>query len=301
MTLTLALAIGFSLQTFLLARATLSSTHWKRMTVLALLWCIVPTLLDLALQLFWMDGDEEVRSADISGFALLSFFFVVPFYGFINGRLLQAINEESVLFLSLATLYMLHLQNLVSLPANPQEPLSAATAWFAMPGIPLAALLLRRRNPDSLLAGAILYGCFLSLLILTAVLQFDKIYVTLALPPGMQPSFLPLLTGSMLALYLAFHLWFGAKFMMILISCVRERGRDLASQFLSEKVRNPHLPWPAIILIALLQVGLFTANARFSLVEPYILAEASILLFPQAMNFWLRGKGPSVHETSNTL
>ncbi|MCB1138173.1 MAG: hypothetical protein KDK25_08765 [Leptospiraceae bacterium] len=296
MTLILALSIGFTVQTFLLARATLDSVHWKRMTALALIWCMVPAFLDMALQAFSPDGDAQGSPGDISGFALLSYFFVVPFYGFINGRLLQTINEESVLFLSLAALYLLQLQNLLTIPTVAPEFLSPGAAWFALPCVPLTAFLIRRRNPDSLAAPCLIYCFFLFLLILAAILQFDRIYVTLALPPGMQPSFFPLLTGSMLSIYLAFHLWFGAKFLMILLTCLRERGRDLAREFLSQKVRQPHLPWPAILLIASLQIALFAANMEFAFVDPHLMAEASILVFPQAMNYWLRGR--ALHRES---
>ena len=271
MTLVAAISIGFALQTFLLSSATLRQDHWKKVTLLAIIWCILPVSVELILMLF-LDRSE---TGDISGFALLSFLFVAPFYGFLNARLLQSINEESLLFLSLAVLYLLFI--------HVWHPF-----WLILTIIPVLTLLLRHRNQDSLLAPMLGYGLFLFLLITVTLLQFQRIYVTMALPENQQPGFFDLLMGSMLALYLAFHLWFAAKFIMIAFTCIRFRGRELARPLFQSKMRNRHLPYPAIILVLFIQAMIYAGNARFGWLAPELVIEASILFLPQAVNFWLR-------------
>ena len=277
--MTLAIASGFALQAFLLARATLRKDHWQKLAILSLLWCILPALLEVILLFFadWSPGD-------LSGFALFSFLIVVPFYGFLNARLLQAINEETVLFLSVAVLYLLSYQKF-------WHP-----GFAGILAVPLLALLLRKWKPESLLSPFLSYGLFLTLLLSVALLQFQRIYTTMALPESIQPGFLPLFMGSMLAMYLAFHLWFAAKFIMIGITCLRSRGRQLAGLLLQDKVRARHLPGLAVGLVVALQIILYASNHMANWIEPALLLEGSVLLLPQAMGFWIRRNSKSNSE-----
>tara|TARA_B100001939_G_scaffold253115_1_gene220057 strand:+ start:24375 stop:25202 length:828 start_codon:yes stop_codon:yes gene_type:complete len=269
----LAIGIGFAVQTWLLSAATLRKDHWLKLTLLAAIWCLIPVAIDIVLMVFV----DRQTPGDISGFALLSFLFVVPFYGFLNARLLQSINEETLLFLSLAVIYLLSL--------NLWHP-----AWFLILLLPPLSLILRRQNPDGLVSPLLSYGLFLFLLIAVALLQFQRIYVTMAMPANRQPAFFELLAGSMLAIYLGFHLWFAAKFIMILITCIRSRGRALALALMQSKVRMRHLPYPAIAFILLIQGGIYLANRQFHWMEPELVMEVSVLLLPQAVNFWLRSR-----------
>ncbi|MBI40155.1 MAG: hypothetical protein CMF59_11185 [Leptospiraceae bacterium] len=273
MSVIVAIGLGFTIQSWLLSAATLRKDHWIKFTSMAALWCLIPVAIDVLLMVF-VDRDTP---GDISGFALMSFLFVVPFYGFLNARLLQSINEETLMFLSLAVVYLVSL--------SIWHPL-----WFSVLIIPIIVWILRWREPLSLVAALLGYGLFLFLLITVAILQFQRIFVTLALPVSMQPGFFTLLAGSMLALYLAFHLWFAAKFIMIAITCVRSRGRALARDLLQSKVRSRHLPYPVIIMILFLQAGVYLTNRYLQWMEPALIVEASVLLLPQAVNYWLRGR-----------
>ncbi|MCB1165619.1 MAG: hypothetical protein KDK33_05680 [Leptospiraceae bacterium] len=267
------LAFGFLAQSSLLAFTTLRRDHARNFLILTIVWILIPVALDSIIGAWRWAFSDGYRTTEMSGFALFSYLIVMPFYGFVNGRLLQVIAEETVLFVAMTLAYLLLAHGQVGLWPVPAIAIVASVFFFVFRRLELSRRI-------------VLYGIFLAEMLLFAYVQFDIIYATLASPEGTPPVWTMILAG-MLSLYLAFHLWFGAKFIMIVLSCIRAPGRELADQFFSEKVLDRHLPLPVVLLIVTLQSLLFL-NLKLQWVNEMAVVEVSMLLIPQSVNAWFR-------------
>lgn len=66
-------------------------------------------------------------------------------------------------------------------------------------------------------------------------------YSLFLLPETGESQLLKSVISSMLALYIAFHVWFLIKFIILIFMTVRERGRKVAAEIMEPLVENSHL------------------------------------------------------------
>lgn len=280
--LTLSLALGLVLQTFLLSSITLPRRRSLILTGVAAVWVLGPWLIELAwvwLRSLWT-GEPLQFNMEISGFGLFSFFYVFPFYGFLNPHLLQIINRLAVAMLTLVfwyTVYIVYADYF-------QERLPFLILGIGCSLITFIALFLKRLP---IVFKFFLYAWFLTILLTLVFLELPRIFAIVSAPVDRVPGFIETMMVAVIFLYLAFHTWFAFKYALILLSNIRKRGRELAVPFIHEKVHDDDLPAPVMLLLLALQAGLYGLNEYIQFITPGTLMQLSLIVLPQLIGFWM--------------
>lgn len=284
--LTLGIAIGLLLQGGLLAFTSLHRDDFKKIFAISAVWILGPLIADTlyagSVSIFY---SEKFEYTGVSFFGLFSYFLVMPFYGFINTTLLQKINTESVLFILIACFFE-------TVRTSKPEWITASIGWtlLIIPGFFFSKRVFGK---------VILYGVFLSQLLFYAIMQFDKMYQIFVLPETDQHTIMLALITSMLALYIAFHVWFLVKFILLIFVSIRERGRTVTGILVDPLVRSIHIKpvWIAVtvfIQIGFLYFSLEIADNQWSI----LILQACFFVPPQLIAIIIRIKNRNLATNS---
>jgi len=165
-----------------------------------------------------VDGRNFFDHYSDSGIIVLLFIMMVlPLWGLFDERLLSQVGELGIAVLGLTA----------------AAQVADRGAWVAAAGVAVgstvvAALVFFRRGGVAM--PVIGYGCFLINTVVLAVLEGDHALALLN-DDVVEVEVVSTLMGFAALMWLAFHSVFASKFVLIALTCLRVRGRQLACEF----------------------------------------------------------------------
>lgn len=204
--------------------------------------------------------------SDFGILVLLFIVMVVPLWGLFDERILARTGEVGIAVLGITAAARL---------ASSDAWTPAATV--AALSVGLAVLLLRTRASDAVRLFA--YGWFLLCVVLLAVLEGDNA-IALINDDIVEVSAAPTFAAFAALMWLAFHAAFAAKFVVIALSCVTARGRELAYDFgarmVVESTASPRAGAVAVGVVAVI----LGSDVVFDWAPGSVLVAAAIFTFP---------------------
>ncbi|MCR9141019.1 MAG: hypothetical protein NXI24_02020 [bacterium] len=262
------------------------------------LWLFGGLLIDLALSAAKVVSADEASdsggvSRDVFRFytefgvsAVLFFIFVVPFYGFLSARIFPAINEQTIFAVWALFAYLCFVRGSVFADLGRQIAVPGIQWGFLIAGgLGLAAVFAGFRPLALRIA---LYGWHLGALGFLSYLEWPVIVELFAASdPGTSAvgsRMLWIFFAAMASVVLVFHAWFGLKYLFIIVSCVRGRGRELAADFFQAKFGAPPLSTGIFAALAMLQIAAYAGNAAWDWIPAAALIQASVALVPALLD-----------------
>ncbi|MCP5028077.1 MAG: hypothetical protein GY929_17515 [Actinomycetia bacterium] len=208
--------------------------------------------------------------ADSGAFVLLGLVMILPIWGLFDERLLARVSGLAVVSIGLAVAHRT-VDDIGEAPALALAVGSISFLWLL-------------RNPSGIarMAG---YGWFLAAATVLAGVEMNA----LSGPLGEIGSDYPSLGSTVLALaaltWLTFHGWFAVKYLLIVITCVRRAGRDLAVAF-SERVVHPMGAGPGLAAgIVGVETGLLLMDHQWDWASDRVITAVLVLVIPVIEQF----------------
>ncbi|MCB1174270.1 MAG: hypothetical protein KDK39_11915 [Leptospiraceae bacterium] len=287
----IAICIGFLLQVVLLARENLDRKRAWRVIGGSAVWLLGSVLIELV---FWLAARIGLRAGpyypgEVVIGAIFMYLYVFPFYGFFENRLLQVVNRSSVWLLTVVFWY-----SVLVLPTSPAR--YYPILFYTTIAVNLIAFTLSWSRQPGSWARLFIYGWFLYTLMLLALMELPRAFVFLNDNSSDWLNLARVVLAAMLLLYFTFHIWFALKYLLVLMTCLRSSGRQLAFRMIAQKVTATEMPIMLSLLVLALQVGLYALNYYQHWMDPMLMIQISVIVLPQALGWWLywHRKGASV-------